>query len=169
MGPAARGCGSAVGSAELAQAPVDLGLDVERLLAARDAARVAGLDQRPHLLAQLGVGLASVSALSSASTSSGASPRAARRRLRASSIWRISASRSAGVAWRSSDIRPPPIWSYEPPLVTSAHTAATAATPTTTNSTIANALSIAPHCRSRPFGRFVLAAPDEGEYPLTSC
>jgi hypothetical protein len=53
--------------------------------------------------------------------------------------------------------------------VTSAHTAATAAAPTTTNSTIANALSIGPYCRSRPFGWFVVAGPDEGEYPLISC
>src|SRR5215203_4240021 len=41
---------------ELAKLTRDLGLDVERLLAARHPAGVAGLDQRADLLEDLGVG-----------------------------------------------------------------------------------------------------------------
>ena len=72
-------------------------------------------------------------------------------------------------AGRSSpiDIPPRPICSYEPPLVASAHTATTMATPTTTNSTIANASSIRLIVTWRT--RFVLVQSDRGMYPLRSC
>ena len=69
---------------ELPQLALDLGVDVERLLALAGAALVAGDDELAHLLPQLGVAAAgaagdrcSVSAFaSSSSTSSGVSPRA---------------------------------------------------------------------------------------------
>src|SRR3954463_13120546 len=41
---------------QVAQATLDLRVDVERRLAARDAARVAGLDQCAELLADAGIG-----------------------------------------------------------------------------------------------------------------
>jgi hypothetical protein len=48
--PERAGVSSLLGS-ELAQLPIGLGLDVERLLSAGDAARVPGLDERADLLA----------------------------------------------------------------------------------------------------------------------
>ena len=99
---------------EVAQLALDLGLDVERLLALALPALVAGDDELAHLLEQLGVVGRSRPASrsstrmrsSSASTSSGSSPRALWRYAFASSIWRISASRTSAMPRRPSRARP---------------------------------------------------------------
>ena len=94
-------------AAEVGDLAPDLVLDVERRLALARAAGVAGDDQRADLGLELRVdAVGAVRRASSASTSSGSSPRAARRALRASSIWRISSSATSRESAAVSGRRP---------------------------------------------------------------
>jgi len=145
---AASRSGRAAASARLSvpQALGDLGFDVEGRLAARGPARVAGLDELPHLGRQLAVGRGRGHErvqlrldVDRRLAARGASA------LRASSKARISSSRATGAAARSAPGTGPslPIRSYKPELVASAITAASSASTETPITTGRNAASIA--------------------------